>query len=335
MDTRSAWACAVLLGASAFGVAMAARSLVSLARRVQSLEASSGLPVPPSAPVPLLTHLPYSHGGFMGAAVAMLREKKWRELLHTLTPASSRRVALAHAGAILTGGDGASSSALMRDLENNPVLAAFGTADAVRRGKGRDPATGAHNPIVVELDVYLAPEHTSSSSPSSFSSSSALDVASRTVVSHGSLLQTAAERLLGYSMHASLLLETGGMTIPKWIEVYLEALSIAAPHVRVHDGSTDAGAAGGGNPWSPSPSPSPLLSVFLDVKSASASPQTLHALVRGLNAMGVHVWGIGSFVHPQVTGLVRCWDDDNKGAVAALRPRMFTCLRSLPPKPVG
>jgi hypothetical protein len=232
----------------------------------------------------------------MGAAVEMLRAgEPWVSLLRDHTPASWRRLRTVHLTSLLShGGTDAPSlpsGPVMSVLENNPVLAAFGTHSAEGQGQG---------PVVVEWDVHLPPSHlTPSPSPAGRpSDADCLALAANTVVQHGSLWQTLAERVFGVSMHESLLKETGGMTAPKWLEIFAESRAAA-------------GEAGRG-PWAtPERIPravadgeAPLLSVFLDVKSASEAPARLRALVRGLNLLGVHVWGVGSFVHSQL-------DDDD------------------------
>jgi hypothetical protein len=285
----------------------------------------------PSASVPRITNIKYSHGGWMGASVSMLQAPVWRELFCGLTPASHARVHVA-----LTAGKACSGS-VMRLLENNPVVAAYGVAHELGetgvaggdRDSGglvspRQPATPhvfpsgsvAHNPVVVEWDVYLdqtmcdqadtllaaAAARSPSWGGKSFFASPpagmrhaedaaeldavARDIARSTVISHGSLLHILLERVFGLSMHTSLLRESGGMTAGKWLEVYRAAIEAAAPHVRLE---APAGAP-----------PRPLISVFLDVKSARTSAAALELLVRGLNGMGVHVWGIGSFVLRQL-----------------------------------
>ncbi len=90
------------------------------------------------------------------------------------------------------------------------------------------------------------------------------------------------------------------MTVPKWVEVFFASLhrseetatASAAEDVRAWVGGLPAAAAAGQEP---------LLSVFLDVKSAGETPARLAALVRGLNMLGVRVWGVGSFVHAQLS----------------------------------
>lgn len=276
----------------------------------------------------------YSHGGWMGAAWELTRSPAWMRAVAELTPATAQRLALAQAAR-------SGSGAFMRVLENSPVLAAFGVAqelaDAGHHTSGLDAAAGAaaaptgagspptrpplrgtrhtplsHAPVVVEWDVYLdlavcrrVERALSSSAAGSRAGASApdtvgdlpphqlaalaADVVDSVVVSHGSLWHIALERLLGVSMHASIMQRSHGMTVHNWLRCYLRALAAAAPEVRLH-----------GAPGAP---PAPLLSVFLDVKSAGADGRVLDLLTRGLNDMGVHVWGVGSFVHAQLGAL--------------------------------
>lgn len=306
----------IALSTSALFVAyMAWRQSSRLAARLgaSGSEFAGAIRVAPAAAIPLCQRLTYSHGGYMGAAIDMLRHEKWVQLLRELTPASWKRVRAASVAAQLSDRSGHSSvgsGPIMRILENNPVLAAFGVAQSVSAGEHGIAAVVAHNAIVVEWDVYL-PDHLvrkyagvleSSSAPASSRAEAADIIARHTVISHGSLIQTMAEGLLGFSMHESVLKSSGGMTAPKWLEIYLECLAVAAPHVRVHEPTSVKPSNGAETSSSSSPVARPMISVFLDVKSRRASCSVLKALVEGFNRLGVHVWGVGSFKHGQIAG---------------------------------
>ena len=213
----------------------------------------------------------------------------------------------------------------MRACENSPVVAAFGVASetdklrSIASTASTEPKSTvslpvSHAPVVIEWDVYLDrrvcdlvdSELKQSTLSSERRAALAHQLASTTAISHGSLVHIGLERFFGVSMHQSILQRSGGMTVHAWLHAYFHALATLVPELDVHrpacavqttDGDTaDADSA------AVSP-PVPHLSVFLDVKSSSASPAVLQLLTEGINACGVHVWGVGSFVHSQLQAI--------------------------------
>ncbi len=282
----------------------------------------------PSASIPRLKLWSYSHGGFTGAAIELLKDPVALQLVRNLTPASFTRVGIAAEAP----GDSKplpGSGTFMRLMENNPVLAAFGTVTAIKQGygalnlrgkQGNEPDSPlprvAHNPVVIEMDVYLdaglfpaADALLSLARPSE----PALDEAASALVhsaaiAHGSLLHVLLERGLGVSQHASVLRASGGATPSTWLAAYTKAVRALAPGLDLHAlpppslpapdaTSTTHLDANAGRARA-------LLSVFIDLKSTRASPGVVRLLVRGLNALGLHVWGVGSFKLQQLAGLL-------------------------------
>lgn len=279
---------------------------------------------PLMVPITRAVNRVYSHGGWMGAAPELVASPQWLALVGELTPAAHERVALAAAAGR------ASPGALMRIFENSPVLVAFGVAHELRERRHAAAAAGApaaavalatggsashacatggsasHAPVVVEWDVYTSREACNAADaavraaggldavPPAERAALAHRLAATTAISHGSLWHIALERLLGLPMHASILQRSGGMTTHTWLRAYFHALATAAPDVDVRAPAVATAATA---------SATPHLSVFLDVKSSLASPAALALLTEGLNAAGVHVWGVGSFVHGQLTEL--------------------------------
>ncbi|CAB9517561.1 expressed unknown protein [Seminavis robusta] len=107
-----------------------------------------------------IRHMPYSHGGFFGAAPFMLANPHWISILRHLLPdvyvEISRRVAYAPA------------SKLIHWAENNPVVAAYGVAHSLEFGindapGGTDAATAdntctnADNTSTNEQRVFTTP----------------------------------------------------------------------------------------------------------------------------------------------------------------------------------
>jgi hypothetical protein len=230
----------------------------------------------PSLPVRPLRNIVYSHGGYMAAATEMLGNVGWCQQLQQHTP---------HAYAQLcrtlgVRGSGLSSSRVMSALENNPVVAAFGSL----RARSHTSA-----PPAIELDVYLHPSVCASVERRFLTQDADLsddalgaladELIETTLVAHGSMLHTICERILGLSMYAYIFRRNGGVSVSTWLSIF------------------DASGAVDGRRMQENPP----LSVFLDVKSAAATPRALLLLVRAINGRGVHVWGVGSFVHRQIT----------------------------------
>ena len=233
-------------------------------------------------PIPACTNLIYSHGGFMGASVECIRNPYWLSLLQLYTPKTYLRLYQAQLTQSLN------STTIMRLLENNPVVAAYGVYHYHQY----------HHDIplpVIEWDVYFHPIN------STFALEEKHSIMKHTVVSHGTLLQTFMERILGYSAHTSVLHESGGMTIPKWLEIFMECLDTVTKHEQ-SSSSTIEKKINLPLPLSRlyNSSTGPLLSVFLDIKSSSITSELLMLFIQQLNSIGIHVWGIGSFLHTQI-----------------------------------
>jgi hypothetical protein len=245
--------------------------------------------LPPASMIRPLGNICYSHGGYMAAAPEMLRDPSWCIELSLRTPHAYSLLCRV----LLQSGRALNSSRLMAALENNPVLAAYGFKRA------RALSVLRQQPAV-ELDVYLSASvceaverlYASDVRPSSNALDAiAEDLVQSTLVAHGSALHTICERVFGLSMYRFIALRNGGMTVAAWLNIFTssvvagEAPPSSAPMIT-----------GGQNSCS-----GDRISVFLDVKSAAATPRALLLLVRGLNSRGVHVWGVGSFVHRHIT----------------------------------
>lgn len=232
----------------------------------------------------------------MGTAGHVLSSDAWRAQLASRTPAAYRRVA----AALAASGAAPHTGVAIAALENSPILAAFGSAQVHAGAGGAGPAPPhAHHAVVLEWDTHLEPGAVREAAhalgeegrggarlaPSHRAQLSAA-LAGSMVIAHGSLWDTLRERALGLAAYAEVKAVSGDMHVRHWLEAYFGALGDMAPAL--------AAAA------QPRGTPRPLVSVFLDVKSSLPTPPVLGLLVEGLNAMGVHVWGVGSFLHTQV-----------------------------------
>jgi hypothetical protein len=250
----------------------------------------------PHRTVPVLLRQSYTHGSWMGAGGHVLSSPVWAAELQTRTPAAYRRVAAAFERAR----GRAHTGTLLAQLENSPVVAAYGTisleAHIARLAAEGLPAhqehigSVAHNPLVLEWDVHLSPATIDTAvrklpgADVALRRTLARELATEMVCAHGSMWAVLGERLLGIQQYAAVKSASGDMTVPVWLLHYFAVLRAHAPALFSKASKRDA----------------PLVSVFLDVKSAAASAAVLGLLVEGLNARGVHVWGVGSFVHKQV-----------------------------------
>lgn len=286
----------------------------------------------------------------------MLGVSMWRDLLFEHSPgAAERLLRLRRKGPVpanLTAGL----------LENSPVLAAFHTHGTLQRGLWSrylplfDDARGSggtlaaphstapaceqqprhvgrsHVPLVVEWDVYaLRSTFDGAACPPSDPAALLRD----TVVQHGTLAQVVMERAFGWEAHRSVQAMSHDMSVPRWLTAYFTALREAC---RAGDSSTALEAAAAADApgvaaastectnafasASP-PASAPLLSVFLDIKSTRLSAAGVASLVRSLNEAGVHVWGAGSFVLPQLA------------AVAAVQQSVVCPVRHIAPTGAG
>ena len=93
-----------------------------------------------TGPVSEVRNQTYAHGGFMGAAGAFMQDPRWSAIFRTLMPAAYERAAKI-----------AEPEKLQLELENNPVLAAYGSVRhlqevaAARSGRARRAARTARS----------------------------------------------------------------------------------------------------------------------------------------------------------------------------------------------
>lgn len=299
-----------------------------------SVAAAVNAALPPSVGLRSLHNISYSHGGYMAAAPEALRSAPWCAELQRLVPHAYSKLCTAIVSS--SPGSSLSSGRLMELMENNPVVAAFGHAIAARLGPSL--SLGRSLPAI-ELDIYLdeavcsAVERAYAIETCAVPEAGILeDLAVRlvdtTLVAHGGAMHVFFERMLGVSVHGAIASRCGGMTVSRWLDCFFAALrgpaaiSTASPEDKStgHDVPSDNVVCSGA--CSSQRTSSDLLraplSVFLDVKSAAATPRALNLLVRGFNARGVHVWGVGSFLHHQVCPST--WSEQRVGPGGSAAP---------------
>ena len=132
----------------------------------------------------------YAHGGFMGAAGEMMKDARWREIYRTLMPEhyeKAREIGDAVVEGIALPGIVRSPDELMVHMENNPVLAAYGSMRHQRDVAGQqDPLAapdGEHQALTLEWDVWLPRNPTPE-----------MDILSEATIAHGGTQTTVLEK---------------------------------------------------------------------------------------------------------------------------------------------
>lgn len=202
--------------------------------------------------------MPYSHGGFFGAAPFLLSNPHWISILRHLMPdvyvEISRRVALNP------------PSRLIHWAENNPVVAAYGAAHALDQNSddGLGDRSKPHIPNL-EWDVFLDPalvrrvqvvldQHAEFRKQKSFSDRSeeqsdvievyykqeleerSQELVDKMMIAHGNILQLAIEQLgVLKEFNYSRIKRTrrtlgGGIYARQWMAVFAEALKLGVWH---------------------------------------------------------------------------------------------------------
>lgn len=259
----------------------------------------------------------YGHGAFMGAAPAMLANPRWRRILAFLMPDAFEAVR-----PTLASGDLASLIAMM---ENNPVLAAYGSMEAARAaGDDEHPnhLAGMEWDLFVDTALIQASERAQTSEAVHEVMEQVLDTA---LIAHAGALDTLQESM-GISQYRDVRgtakTQLGGVEVDSWLDYLGRALALAT--AEDFDAQVAAMSA---DPRSPSreacmlhtfEQPWPvekvvaqyqaatgreLLSVVIDIKSLASTPAFLTLLVQHLNRRGVHVAAIGSFLLEEIDGV--------------------------------
>jgi hypothetical protein len=223
----------------------------------------------------------YAHGVYMGAAGAMLADPLWNGIFRALMPAQ-------HQKAISF----TNTSALIPYMENNPVMAAYGTArylEAAGQPRG-DANPAAHRTLPMEWDIWLDP-----SAPADLG---------RCRIAHGSSFTTTEQHLLTGS-HIGLEMPdvAEAASARNWMNLFGRAITL----YRVAGSAGQAGSASINEDaaialcTSFMRAPSGLI---LDCKSTYSSPSDLNAFISALtHEYAIDVIGVGTFCHQQLADL--------------------------------
>ena len=260
----------------------------------------------------------YGHGAFMGAAPALLADAHWRRILAFLMPdvftALEQRIQ-----------QGADASELIPMLENNPVVAAYGTvrsATLSSNQEGPNHLAGMEWDVFVDSALIAKWETAEDESSKTRVMNAVLDT---TMIAHGAPVDLIQESM-GVSQYADVRLTPkthfGGVEMDAWLDFYGRALFLsrhpdfgaAVKQMSTEQRSTRPEAAMIGTfvlPWAvptvvalhQEVSKRAHLSIIIDIKSLDSTPPFLSALVQHLNRLGLHVAAVGSFNREETLGL--------------------------------
>jgi hypothetical protein len=272
----------------------------------------------------------YAHGGFMGAAPELLADRKWNRILEVLMPDVH-----ADATRALRGGKG--SDEIIPMFENNPVMAAYGLyqtrAMDIRREGGRSDRVARMRAI--EWDVFLPTaivEAYKKARDEAERTQLAGQMVNEMIIAHGTTWQTIKENAMGRRQYENVKgtrkSGQGGVRPGAWMDLFGRALQLAVDPGWEERATEYQDPARHPRYNTPDDQARHLtflernqlefrevidlykdtfhqatFSVLLDIKSRDATPPVLRAVVRELNRRGVHVYGVGTFQHHEVSGL--------------------------------
>ena len=262
----------------------------------------------------------YGHGAFMGAAPALLADTKWRRILAVLMPDVFADVRKA-----LEEGDPMPTVIAM--LENNPVMAAFGSlqAHAVSGDEESD-----HHLVGMEWDLFVDQERIEAweSAETDEARLRCMVVAVDTaLIAHARSTDTVQESM-GICQYRDVRRTPksglGGVELPVWIDLYARSLELgfagdtdAAMEVMAAEPRLDADEACELHVFverfameralelHARASRGRRFSVVLDIKSLRTTPAFLCGFVAEINRRGLHVSGVGSFLREELEGVSR------------------------------
>lgn len=319
-----------------------ARALLAVRRRRRRLEAEArlvgaevrqlgiqlwdkvdDLPFVPSSfkVTPIRTQF-YGHGAFMGASPALLADARWRRILAFLMPDVFEQIRKALA-------TGAGPHKIMPMLENNPVLAAFG----VYRSATAEPLEGeVDNPLHLcglEWDLFVDADLFPVWEKARGDEAAMADVMERMIdtslIAHANPTDTLQEAM-GICQYQDVRktpkTELGGVEVDSWLDLFARALDLArAPNVGEAITAMESDPRSDSDeecmrhtfapPWTVRKAVEvhrevtgkPCISVIIEIKSLRSTPEFLCDVVRAMNARGVHVVAVASFLREEVVGV--------------------------------
>jgi len=262
----------------------------------------------------------YGHGAFMGAAPALLADARWRRILAVLMPD-----VFADVGKALDEGDPMPKVIAM--LENNPVMAAFGSLQAHAVSGDEE---SEHHLVGMEWDLFVDQEQIEAWEAADTEERRLhfMEVAVETaLIAHARSTDTVQESM-GICQYQDVRRTPksglGGVELPVWIDLYARALELgfavdleAALTLMEAEARLDADEAcelhvfverfplARALELHARATRGRRFSVVLDIKSLRTTPAFLSGFVAEMNRRGLHVSGVGSFLRAEVEGVSR------------------------------
>lgn len=254
----------------------------------------------------------YGHGAYMGAAPILLADPVWRRILGFLMPDvySQVRVTLASES---------SAHPLIRMLENNPVMAAFGVTHGARAA---EEIGGVEWDVFVDGVLIGAWERMPDGPVRDGLVARIVDTM---VIAHATATDTFQEAM-GIDQYNDVRKTpkwgNGGVEAGSWLDLFARAVELStAPDLEsaIRAMAADPRVESDeecrrwtfARPRTASEAVSSwrtltgreAFSVILEMKSVRSTPELLSAVVRDLNGRGVHVAAVGSFVRAEIAGV--------------------------------
>jgi hypothetical protein len=239
----------------------------------------------------------YAHGGFMGAGGAFMHDPVWSGIFKALMPAEYEKVSKI-----------AEPEKQMLALENNPVLAAYGSARHMKEiaTKADLKPDADHKALPLEWDVWLPPD------PKQLTDLSAVKIA------HGNLGTTVGQGIagddpVGYARDDVKNAPSSG----DWMRIFGTAMSMYRGVASGKPGGGEAeakqrdaqlkklreGTTGDDAIKIAKEFIGPNGGLILDVKSTYSKPEHVATFVKYLKAQGINVFGVGTFKPEQLAAL--------------------------------
>ncbi|GMH95780.1 hypothetical protein TrVE_jg12749 [Triparma verrucosa] len=256
-----------------------------------------------SIEIPRPNIIPYSHGGYFGAAPFMLSDVQWISILRILQPdvfvEVARRIF-------------APSNYLIHWAENNPVCCAYGVLKEMKGEGGEKKESDKTQDIVIEWDVFLDPGIVSSflqcRDPQERRHLSEA-LFKKMLIAHGSTPQLFIEQtgiLKGYNFWRVKQAKKslgGGMGAYDWLVLFSKALEMGCeagkeleekPEIQsLADALNKIKGVMGQD-----------LKIFLDIKSRGVPGEVWAAMVEQIHTYpSIQIQGCGSFVIEEVRGI--------------------------------
>lgn len=240
-----------------------------------------------TGPVSEVANQTYAHGGFMGAAGAFMQDPKWTAIFRTLMPDAYARAAKI-----------AEPEKLQLELENNPVLAAYGSVRHLREVAAAGEPDAAHRALPLEWDVWLPPDPTQVTNLANVK------------IAHGNLGTTVAQGVggddpVGYARDDVKRSPHAG----EWMDLFGQAVALyrgESGDAKRRDEQLkqlQAGTSGAEATQIAKEFIGPDGGLILDVKSTYSTPADIAAFVKALRGQGINVFGVGTFKPEQLAAL--------------------------------